>query len=483
MQKGFEFEPPGQAQPDRKPLPPAAKAAAAPAPTAGSARRRERWTVSQLSDRLQGILETEFVDVWVEGEVSNLSSPPSGHLYFSLKDEKAQVKAVIFKGDRRYMRFQPKDGMKVLARGSVRLYAPRGEYQIAVQVLEPLGKGSLQQAYEELKQKLEQEGLFDPARKRPLPMLPRRIGVVSSPTGAAIQDILRVLGTRYADLEVLLFPARVQGAEAAPEIVQGLRALNRVKGLDVIVVARGGGSIEDLWAFNEESVARALAASRVPTISAVGHETDFTIADFVADVRAPTPSAAAERVVQAKRDLVAGVRALAQRRDGALRLRMQRLRARVAAVTTHRVFEAERGRVRQHAQRVDELQQRAGRGLLHRLERARTSLRHGHGRLEAFRLERQLAERRARLTAQLDRLAAGFRAELEVLGGALGRFAGKLDSLSPLAVLSRGYALVWDGERRRLLRSAADVEVGDRIGVRLHAGSLEARVVSKEAGS
>ncbi|MGE0455429.1 MAG: exodeoxyribonuclease VII large subunit [Vicinamibacteria bacterium] len=483
MQKGFEFEPPEQAQPDRKPGRPAAKAAAASAATAGPARRREHWTVSQLTDRLQGVLETEFVDVWVEGEISNLSSPPSGHLYFSLKDEKAQIKAVVWKSDRRYARFQPKDGMKVLARGSLRLYPPRGEYQLTVQLLEPLGKGSLQQAYEELKQKLELEGLFDPARKRPLPMLPRRIGVVSSPTGAVIQDILRVLGTRYADLEVVLFPARVQGAEAAPEIVQGIRALNRVKGLDVIVLARGGGSIEDLWAFNEESVARALAASRVPTISAVGHETDFTIADFVADLRAPTPSAAAERVVQAKHDLVAGVRALAQRRDGALRLRMQRLRARVAAVTAHRVFEAERGRVRQHAQRVDELQQRAGRGLQQQLERSRTALRHGHARLEAFRLERQLAERRAHVARQLDRLQGGFRAELEARGAALGRFAGKLDSLSPLAVLSRGYALVWDGERRRLLRSAADVEVGDRIGVRLHAGSLEARVVSKEAGS
>jgi exodeoxyribonuclease VII large subunit len=489
MQKGFEFEPPEEARPERKARPSGDSRiaetgqAARPAAARAAGRPREHWTVSQLSERLQGVLETEFLDVWVEGEVSNLNAPPSGHLYFSLKDEKAQVKAVVWKSDRRYLRFQPKDGMQVLARGSIRLYAPRGEYQITVQLLEPLGKGSLQQAYEELKEKLEKEGLFDPARKRPLPMLPRRIGVVSSPTGAVIQDILRVLGSRYADLEVVLFPARVQGAEAAPEIVQGIRALNRVKGLDVIVVARGGGSIEDLWAFNEESVARALAASRVPTISAVGHETDFTIADFVADLRAPTPSAAAERVVQAKRDLVAGVRALEQRRDGALRLRMEKLRGRVAAVTAHRVFEAERGRIRQHAQRVDELQQRAGRGLLQRLERARTALRHGHGRLEAFRLDRQLAERRARVARQLDRLETGFRAELEARRGALGLFAGKLDSLSPLGVLSRGYALVWDGERRRLLRSAADVEIGDRIGVRLHAGSLEARVVSKEAGS
>ncbi len=288
---------------------------------------RRALTVSELTERIQGVLETEFVDVWVEGEVSNLKIAGSGHWYFSLKDEQAQVRAVVWKTDARLVRFRPQDGMKVLARGSVRVYAPRGEYQVAVQVLEPLGKGSLQQAYEDLKEKLEREGLFDPARKRPLPMLPRRIGVVTSPTGAVVRDILRVLSSRYANLEVLVYPALVQGEGAAAEIVQGIRALNRLGGLDVIVLARGGGSLEDLWAFNEETVARAIAASRIPTISAVGHETDFTIADFVADLRAATPSAAAERVVQAKVELAARIAALEERRDAALRLRLLRTRA------------------------------------------------------------------------------------------------------------------------------------------------------------
>jgi len=279
------------------------------APVDASRARPRALTVSELTDRIQGVLEVEFADVWVEGEVSNLKIAPSGHWYFSLKDDRAQVRAVVWKTDTRLIRFRPRDGMKVLARGQVRVYAPRGEYQISVQVLEPLGKGSLQQAFEELKERLGKEGLFDAARKRPLPMLPRRIGVVSSPTGAVVQDILRVLRARYVNLGVLLYPARVQGPEAAGEVAQGIRALSRLGGLDVLIVARGGGSLEDLWAFNDEQVARALSSSKVPTICAVGHETDFTIADFVADLRAPTPSAAAERVVQAKEDLVAQIAA------------------------------------------------------------------------------------------------------------------------------------------------------------------------------
>src|SRR6187402_1379527 len=247
--------------------------------------RRPALTVSALTDRLQGVLETEFFDVWVEGEISNLTTPASGHWYFSLKDERAQVRAVLWKTAARLVKWKPRDGMRVLVRGGIKVYAPRGDYQIQVEVVEPLGKGSLQQAYEELKERLEKEGLFAPAKKRPLPMLPRCIGIVTSPTGAVIQDILRVLSRRYANLGILIYPARVQGPEASGEIQQGIKALNRFKSVDVIMVARGGGSLEDLWPFNEEQVARALASSRIPTMSAVGHETDYTIADFVADVR------------------------------------------------------------------------------------------------------------------------------------------------------------------------------------------------------
>jgi exodeoxyribonuclease VII large subunit len=437
-------------------------------------------TVSELTERIQGVLETEFVDVWVEGEISNLKIATSGHWYFSLKDEQAQVRAVAWKTDARLIRFRPQDGMKVLARGQLRVYPPRGEYQISVQVLEPLGKGSLQQAFEELKEKLEGEGLFDPARKRPLPMLPRRIGVVTSPTGAVLRDILRVLRSRYPNLEVLVYPALVQGEGAPAEIVRGIRALNRLGGLDVIVLARGGGSLEDLWAFNEETVARAIAASRIPTISAVGHETDFTIADFVADLRAPTPSAAAERVVQAKEDLQARIVALEERRDAALRLRLARVRSRVEAAAAHRVFAAERGRLRVQAQRVDELSRRAEAGLVRGLERGREHARRLRERLEAFRFDRQLAARRERLGRHSDRLLALFRADAEKRRAALSRLAASLDGLSPLAVLGRGYALVWDEAGQRLVRDAAEVDEGQGLRIRLHRGALRATVLSRE---
>src|SRR6185503_4369683 len=420
---------------------------------------RRAWTVTQLTERIRGALEVEFFDVWVEGEVSNLRTAASGHWYFSLKDETSQIQAVLWKSAARLVRFKPRDGLRVLARGSLGVFAPRGEYRLSVEVLEPLGKGSLQQAFEELKEKLEKEGLFAPARKRPLPVLPRRIAIVTSPQGAVIQDILRVLAGRYANLEVLVYPARVQGPEAAAEIVQGLRALDRVPGLDVVIVARGGGSLEDLWPFNEERVARALAASRVPTISAVGHETDFTIADFVADLRAPTPSAAAERVIEAKADIGARIDDLARRVAAAAGLRMTRVRARVASVTSHRVFAAERGRIRGQAQRVDDLARRAETGLRRQVERARDRLRRGRERAEAFRWDRQLSARRDRVAAGRERLRALARAEMAARRASLGRGAAQLESLSPLSVLSRGYALVWDA-RGRLLRDPDAVAAG-----------------------
>jgi exodeoxyribonuclease VII large subunit len=377
----------------------------------------------------------------------------------------------------RLIRFQPKDGMRVLARGGVKVYAPRGAYQLSVEVLEPLGKGSLQQAFEELKERLGKEGLFDPARKRPLPRLPRRVAIVTSPTGAVIQDFLRVIRRRYANLEVLLYPARVQGAEAASEIVQGIRALQGVPGLDVLIVARGGGSLEDLWPFNEEAVARALAGSRIPTISAVGHETDFTIADFVADLRAPTPSAAAERVVEAKHEIRAQIEARDRRLSGALVLQLARTRARVQALTSHRVFEAERGRLRRHAQRVDELVRRAETALGRRRERARERTERLGKRLADHPWERVLAERRRRVDGDVQRLGDLARARLEAGRAALGRAAGALDGLSPLAVLSRGYALVWDGSGH-LLRQADQVRAGDPLTIRLHDGQVDAAVTS-----
>jgi exodeoxyribonuclease VII large subunit len=459
QQKGLDFE-----------------GAAGPAPKAV----RKGLSVSELTERVRSLLETEMADVWVEGEVSNLTFAASGHWYFSLKDDKAQIRAVVWKNDARLLRFKPKDGLRILARGSLRVYAPKGEYQIQIQRLEPLGKGSLQQAFEELKERLEKEGLFAAERKRPLPLLPRRIGVVTSPTGAAIHDILKILASRYPNLGVLLYPAKVQGDEAADEIVQGIRALNRIPGLDVLILARGGGSLEDLWPFNEEKVARALAASRLPTISGVGHETDSTIADFVADHRAPTPSGAALRVVQAKEELEARIGRADERLTAALRLKLGRVRARVEAATAHRVFTAERGRIRSLAQRTDDLVHRAGLGLERRLALSRGELRRRSERLEAFRWDRLLGDRRERIGRALDRLEGRFRTETEARRAGLGRLAGLLESLSPLAVLARGYALVWDGAGRRLIRSPADVGVGEALRIRVHGGGLAATVTAKE---
>ncbi|MET0556294.1 MAG: exodeoxyribonuclease VII large subunit [Vicinamibacteria bacterium] len=445
------------------------------AAAAGKANRRPALTVSALTDRLQGVLETEFFDVWVEGEISNLTTPASGHWYFSLKDERSQVRAVLWKTAARLVKWKPRDGMRVLVRGGIKVYAPRGDYQIQVEVVEPLGKGSLQQAFEELKERLEKEGLFAAARKRPLPMLPRCIGIVTSPTGAVIQDILRVLSRRYANLGVLIYPARVQGPEASGEIQQGIKALNRFKSVDVVMVARGGGSLEDLWPFNEEQVARALASSRIPTMSAVGHETDFTIADFVADVRAPTPSAGAERVVQAKEEMAARIEGLERRLTAAMGMRMTRTRARVQAMTSHRVFTAEQGRVRTYAQRVDELGRRAERGLLRTRELAAQRLRRATERLEAYRWDRQAAARRERIDAHTRRLHELVRARVRHERTDLARVAGKLDSLSPLAVLSRGYALAFD-ERGHLVQHASQVAPGDAIDVRLADGRVRATV-------
>jgi exodeoxyribonuclease VII large subunit len=449
-----------------------------------SSQRPERrgMTVSQLTTRIQDALEAGFADVWVEGEISNCTIPASGHWYFSLKDQNAQIRAVLWKTAARLVKFKPRDGMKVLVRGAVKLYAPKGEYQISAEVIEPLGKGSLQQAFEDLKERLDKEGLFAPSKKRPIPMLPRRIGIVTSPTGAVIQDILRVLSARFANLEILLYPARVQGDGAAFEIVQGIRALNRVRGLDVLIVARGGGSLEDLWPFNEEIVARALAASKVPTISAVGHETDFTIADFVADVRAATPSAAAERVVKAKADLAERVAALERRLHGNAQLVLTRVRARVQSVTSHRVFSAERGRIRSHAQRVDDMMHRAERGLRRQVERGRDHLRRGSERLDSFRWDRQLERRREELRRHVLRLSERAQQGVSDRRVAFSLLAGKLDSLSPLAVLSRGYALVWDEKRGGLVRRADVLKPGDPLRVRVHEGELRAVVTDKEKG-
>ncbi len=436
---------------------------------------RPVWTVSELTARIKEVLEERFPAFWVEGEISNLRVPSSGHAYFTLKDEAAQIKAVLFRNRSRRVRFELSDGLHVLAFGSIEVYAVKGEYQLVVELLEPKGLGALQLAFEQLKARLAAEGLFDQARKRLLPRFPRKIGIVTSPTGAALRDILKILGRRFADLHLLIAPARVQGEEAAGEIVQALADLNRVEDLDVIIMARGGGSLEDLWAFNEEAVARAIAASRAPVISAVGHETDVTIADFVADVRAPTPSGAAELVVEEKAAVAAELGDLHGRLIRSMRQRFERHRALLDSLVRRRVLTDPARPLRDLQRRVDELTARLAAGL-------RRSGTHAHQRVllatNALRSRTPLVRIAdgARLLEQLDgRLRASAAHGVERARHRLGSAVAQLDTLSPLSVLRRGYSLTRlpSGE---IVRSGRQVEPGRSIEVLLHEGTLDCLV-------
>src|SRR5881392_3322538 len=311
-------------------------------------------TVSQLTEQLRVLLEERFPAVWVEGEISNFRSYGSGHAYFTLKDADAQLRCVIFRTRAQRIRFQPADGLHVVAFGSVEVYAQRGEYQLVIELLEPRGLGALQLAFEQLKERLAAEGLFDARRKRPLPRFPRKIGIVTSPSGAAIRDMLRVIGRRFGEIHIVLAPARVQGDGAAAEVAQGIRELNALGGVDVIIVGRGGGSLEDLWAFNDEMLARTIAASKIPVISAVGHEVDYTIADFVADVRAATPSNAAELVVKEKRAVADALGELSRRLIRAMSRRLAAQRDRLETIRERRVLTDPRRPLRELSRRVDE---------------------------------------------------------------------------------------------------------------------------------
>jgi exodeoxyribonuclease VII large subunit len=344
------FDLPFEEEEDDGPQPPAAR------PQSSQPKRtRSVLSVTELTIRLRDLLESEFYEVWVQGELSNCRVWNTGHLYFTLKDESTQIRGVIFRSALRYLKFKPADGLRVVARGRVSVYEPKGEYQLVCEHLEPQGLGALQLAFEQLKKRLQAEGLFDAARKRALPALPRKIGIVTSLDGAAIRDIVNVLRRRYANAHLVVRPARVQGEGAALEIARGIRAIGRVEGVDVVIVGRGGGSIEDLWAFNEEIVARAIARSPVPVISAVGHETDVTIADFVADLRAPTPSAAAELVVSAKDDFCGRIDSLHDRLHAAALRRVQTLSRRVHMISARPAFAGYHGRLAMKGRHAAEL--------------------------------------------------------------------------------------------------------------------------------
>ncbi|MEQ1757049.1 MAG: exodeoxyribonuclease VII large subunit [Vicinamibacterales bacterium] len=440
---------------------------------------RRVLTIAQLTAKIRVLLEGQFADTWVEGEISNCRLWNTGHLYFTLKDTGAQIKAVMFRSALRYLKFKPQDGLRVVARGRVSLYDPKGEYQLVCEYLEPEGLGARQLAFEQLKARLAREGLFAPERKRALPVLPRKIGVVTSLDGAAIRDIIKVLRRRYANAHIIIRPTRVQGDSAELDIARAITAIGRVRGVDVVIVGRGGGSAEDLWSFNEEVVARALAGCPVPTISAVGHESDVTIADFVADLRAPTPSAAAELVVARKDDFVAGIDRLSRRLDAVLDARLHRLESRLRGLEARPGLGGFPARLAGHgrrtADRSHELRRALNAGLAARERRYRTL----QLKLEGLDVRRQFQRVRTRLVSSDASLRSAIvdhrhRAQQRFLGA-----AARLESLSPLAVLGRGYAVCWNADRTAIVRSAASVNAGERVQVTLREGELTCDVVTR----
>jgi exodeoxyribonuclease VII large subunit len=441
---------------------------------------RRIFSVRDLVAAIRTQVEREYTDVWVEGEISNYRPAESGHLYFTLKDDASQLRIVMWRAQARLMRFKPENGMQVIARGRITVYDQRGELQLSAEYMEPKGAGALQIAFEQLKAKLAAEGLFERDRKKPIPRLPRRIGIITSPRGAALHDMLNVLRRRHESVGVLIFPAQVQGDAAAGEVATGLKYFNKARNVDVIVLARGGGSLEDLAAFNDEALARMIAASEIPVISAVGHETDFTIADFVSDLRAPTPSAAAELVIESKRMLEEQVETLRRRLSRASRYQLQQLKLRLTQLAQHGAFARMREAIRRREQRVDELVYRlaqAERKLIlsrmRRLDTATTRLRHLDLRLRLNYFHKQLD---THTTAMNVAMQNGLRRR----GARLDHLAAQLQALSPTNILERGYALVFDADGN-LVKDATQVKAGSDVTAQVAKGKIIATVKKTES--
>ena len=440
------------------------------------AQARQIWRVGDLVSAVRTTVERGYTDIWVEGEISNLRVADSGHMYFALKDGDALLRVVMFRMQARLLRFRPDNGMQVIARGRVTIYEQRGELQLSADYLEPLGAGALQLAFEQLKQRLAAEGLFEASRKRAIPQLPRRIGIITSPRGAALQDMLNVLGRRHENAGILIYPAQVQGESAAAEVAAGVTYFSQAKNVDVLIIARGGGSIEDLAAFNDEALARAIAASGIPVISAVGHETDFTIADFVADLRAPTPSAAAELVIESKHKLAEHLSHLHERLARAARYRLLTARAHLTELARHGAFGRMQELIGRRAQRLDDLVYRLASSYREMLAGRQRRLEVAAARILHYDFRQSLVMNRTRLEASRDALehairflTAGSRARLDQL-------SAQLDALSPVKILERGYALVFDSGGA-LLKDAAQVKPGETITARVARGSLRATVI------
>ncbi len=433
---------------------------------------REVLTVSQLNQRARQLLEDVFPQVWVEGELSNLARPSSGHLYFTLKDAGAQVRCALFRGNAARVRQALRDGLAVRARGRVSLYEGRGDYQLIVDSLEPAGDGALRLAFEALKDKLAAEGLFAAERKRALPAHPQRIGIISSPSGAVIRDIISVFARRAPHVELTLVPSAVQGSDAAAQLVRAL-TLADAQGFDALILARGGGSLEDLWCFNEEALARAITACVTPIVSAVGHETDVTIADFVADVRAPTPSAAAELLAPDAKALRRRLEDLQRRLHQRLLQHLDLHRQRLAALSQRLRHPGER--LRQQAQRLDELELRLQRAVRARLQQPQHTLTSLAARLQAQHPARQLPAAQQRLQPLTTRLTRAMQALIAQRQQQLQAHVQTLQAVSPLATLARGYSILLDADGRAI-RQCADTHPGQRLTARLQQGELSVRV-------
>lgn len=430
-------------------------------------------SVSDINKLIRENLESKYSLIWLKGEISNFKAHTSGHFYFSLKDSKAQISAVMFRGFNQRLRFRPQDGTEVVVRGKITVYEPRGNYQLFCELMEPVGAGALQMAFEQLKKKLHMEGLFEPSRKRAIPPLPKHVAVVTSPTGAAIRDILNVLHRRFKGLRVTVVPALVQGEQATDSIVQAISLAQKLTDVDVMIVGRGGGSIEDMWAFNTEPVARAIAASRVPIISAVGHEIDFTIADFVADLRAPTPSAAAELVVRSGGELSENLNQLFARLKN---LMLQHLKIKAQSVNhMNRQLVDPRRRVLDMVQRLDELKGRLENAVGRWIADGRMHVNVLVGRLGSP--KDTLKVKTERLKYVTGRLQLGVQARILAKKNKLGLAAGMMDSLSPLKVVERGYAIVSEATQgQSVVRSLGQLQVGQMVNVKISDGEFTAEV-------
>jgi exodeoxyribonuclease VII large subunit len=438
---------------------------------------RRVFSVSELNAAIRGLLDQEFGDVSVSGEISGLKLAASGHYYFTLKERESTVKCVAFRSSHRYWKFRPQDGLAVLARGRIDVYEARGEYQLLVELLEPQGLGALQLAFEQLKKKLAAEGLFALERKRALPRYPRRIGIVTSPRGAAVADMVQILSRRFPGLHIRIFPAQVQGEGSVEEVCRAIEYFSRSRWPDLIVVGRGGGSLEDLWTFNEEAVARAIAACSVPVVSAVGHETDVTIADFVADLRAPTPSAAAEMVICTREELIERLAASRSKAVQAMRYRLAMLERRLRNQGVERALGVLHRRVGRGLQRVDEQEYRMRERIRLAIDARHRARRTLDERLRRFDIRPRLAAAARRLQAADARAAQSIRLSLTSQRSRLDRLSAKLSQLSPLKILERGYAIV--SNTAGIVKDAAAAPTGSQIHVRLAKGELDAHVDSE----